>query len=484
MAATRIIPLHINKGKTIAKTLADRTDYSQNGKKTEDGKYISAYECDPKTVDEDFMLSKRQYEHSTGRHQKNDVIAYQIRQSFKPGEVTPEEANRIGYELAMSFTKGKHAFIVATHTDRPHIHNHIVFNSTTLDGSRKFHNFYLSFMAVRRISDRLCVKNGLSIIEARPYREQQKRTTYPKKATHRDAIITAIDTALQQKPKDFEALLKLLSDAGYEIKRGKNISLKGKGQKRFIRLRSLGDGYSEEDLRAVLAGTKEHQPRKRARGAKEKSFADTQPKLQLLIDIQEKMEQGKGAGYARWAKTFNLKQMAEAVCFIKEQGVDTFEELSEKTETAVTRFNELSDSIKASESRLSEIAALKKHIINYSRTRDAYTAYRKAGYSKKFLEEHREEIALHKAAKAAFDQLDTSEAFSRSQKGSAKKKIPTIKQLNQEYAQVLADKKKAYAEYRTARKTMQDLLIARKTVETILEVDHTKMEQKKEEQTL
>ncbi len=189
-------------------------------------------------------------------------------------------------------------------------------------------------------------------------------------------------------------------------------------------------------------------------------------------------------GYARWAKTFNLKQMAEAVCFIKEQGVDTFEELSEKTEAAVIRFNELSDSIKASESRLAEIVALKKHIINYSRTKDVYTAYRKAGYSKKFLEEHREEIALHKVAKAAFDQLDASEAFSRSQKGSAKKKIPTIKQLNQEYAQVLADKKKAYAEYRTARKTMKDLLIARKTVETILEVDHTKMEQKKKEQPL
>lgn len=435
------------------------------------------------------MLSKRQYEHSTGRHQKNDVIAYQIRQSFKPGEVTPEEANRIGYELAMSFTKGKHAFIVATHTDRPHIHNHIVFNSTSLDGSRKFNNFYLSYKAVRRISDRICVKNGLSIIEARPYREQQKRTTYPKKATHRDALITAIDTALQQKPEDFEALLKLLSDAGYEIKRGKNISLKGKGQKRFIRLRSLGDGYSEEDLRAVLAGKKRHQPRKRAKDSNEKTFAvDTQPKLQLLIDIQEKMDQGKSAGYVRWAKTFNLKQMAEAVCFIKEQGINTFEELSEKTEVAVTRFNELSDSIKASESRLAEIAALKKHIINYSRTKDVYIAYRKAGYSKKFLEEHREEIALHKAAKAAFDQLDadtdTATASRGFRKGGARKKIPTIKQLNQEYAQVLADKKKAYAEYRTARKTMQDLLIARKTVETILEVDHTEMERKKKEQTL
>ena len=131
MAATRLIALHINKGKTVAQCLADRTDYSENAAKTEDGKYISAYACDAKTCDEEFLLSKRQYEHITGRTQAHDVIAYQIRQSFKPGEITPEEANKVGYETAMRFTKGKHAFIVATHVDRAHIHNHIIFNSTT-----------------------------------------------------------------------------------------------------------------------------------------------------------------------------------------------------------------------------------------------------------------------------------------------------------------------------------------------------------------
>ena len=105
MAATRLIALHINKGKTVAQCLADRTDYSENAAKTEDGKYISAYACDAKTCDEEFLLSKRQYEHITGRTQAHDVIAYQIRQSFKPGEITPEEANKVGYETAMRFTK-------------------------------------------------------------------------------------------------------------------------------------------------------------------------------------------------------------------------------------------------------------------------------------------------------------------------------------------------------------------------------------------
>lgn len=126
MAACRLIALHINKGKTIAQCLADRTDYSQNAEKTNGGEYISSYECDPETADQEFLLSKRQYLQMTGRTQEHDVIAYQIRQSFKPGEITPEEANEIGYELAMRFTKGKHAFLVATHIDKAHIHNHII----------------------------------------------------------------------------------------------------------------------------------------------------------------------------------------------------------------------------------------------------------------------------------------------------------------------------------------------------------------------
>ena len=153
MAATRLIALHVNKGKTVAQCLADRTDYSQNAAKTNDGEFISSYECDPKTANEEFLLSKRQYQHIAGRQQKNNIIAYQIRQSFKPGEITPEEANQVGYETAMRWTKGKHAFIVATHIDKSHIHNHIIYNSTSLDATRKFKNFFLSGLAVQRLSD-------------------------------------------------------------------------------------------------------------------------------------------------------------------------------------------------------------------------------------------------------------------------------------------------------------------------------------------
>ena len=199
MAATRLIALHKNKGKSVAACLKSRTDYVQNPDKTEHGELISSYECSPLTVDEEFMLSKRQYELVTGRRQKSDVIAYQIRQSFKPGEITAEEANKVGYELAMRFTKGKYAFIVATHTDREHIHNHIIYNSTALDSIRKFRDFLLSGLAVQRLSDLICLEHQLSVIEIKPYRERQKRTLYPPKESNRDRLCGVIDTVLAEK---------------------------------------------------------------------------------------------------------------------------------------------------------------------------------------------------------------------------------------------------------------------------------------------
>lgn len=156
----------ISKGETIAQSLKERFDYGQNPDKTEGGELISSYGCDHMTADAEFLLSKAKYKAATGREQRRDadVLCYQIRQSFKPGEITPEEANRIGYETAMRWTKGKYAFFVATHTDKAHIHNHIYYNSTSLDCTRKFRDFIGSGRAVRRLSDRICLENDLSVI--------------------------------------------------------------------------------------------------------------------------------------------------------------------------------------------------------------------------------------------------------------------------------------------------------------------------------
>ena len=444
MAATRLIALHKNKGKSVAACLKSRTDYVQNPDKTEHGELISSYECSPLTVDEEFMLSKRQYELVTGRRQKSDVIAYQIRQSFKPGEITAEEANKVGYELAMRFTKGKYAFIVATHTDREHIHNHIVYNSTALDSTRKFRDFLLSGLAVQRLNDLICLEHQLSVIEIKPYRERQKRTLYPPKESNRDRLCGVIDNILAEKPKDYEDFLQKLEQQGYEVKRGKYTSVKGTRQKRFIRFRTLGTGYSEEELKAVISGEVEHHPR-------QKRIVPEQ-KFQMLVDIQAKLAEGKSMGYARWAKRYNLKEISKTLIFLQENKIGSIEEMQKRVDAATARYHELGDSIKAAETRMAEIAVLRTHIVNYARTRPVYDAYRKAGYSKKFLGAHREEITLHKAAKAAFDEAGL-------------KKLPKAKDLSIEYAELLKKKKEAYPDYRKARDEMQELMKAQKNVE-------------------
>ena len=397
MAATRLIPMHVNKGKTIAQSLGDRTDYAKNPEKTDKGELVTGYQCDPMTVDEEFLLSKRQYEQITGRRQRHEVIAYQIRQSFKPGEITPEDANRLGQELALRFTKGKYAFIVATHTDRAHVHNHIVFNSTSIDGTRKFKNFWLSSIALQQVSDLVCLENGLSVITPKPYKERAKRTDYPHRVKNRDVLCEDIDAVLQKKPESFEAFLQELRALDYEIKCGKHISVKGKKQARFIRLSSLEEGYTEADLRAHFLGQQKHKPRK-----KRNCHTDARP-FNLVIDIQSKL-QNKGAGYQRWASVYNLKQMSKTLLFLRDHKIESMEQLDQLVRQQTAKRDALLSSIQQSEKRLAEIGTLKKHIINYSKTRATYEEYRKAGYSKKFLEAHREEITLHKAAKAAFDE--------------------------------------------------------------------------------
>ena len=242
------------------------------------------------------------------------------------------------------------------------------------------------------------------------------------KPSHRELLCGMIDAALLQKPDSFDTLLKLLAEAGCEVRRrGNTLSLRHPGKKGFVRLSSI-DGYTEDELCAVLAGKKEHTPRK-------KRSQTTQRKNTLLIDIEAKLQAGKGVGYERWAKVFNVKQMAQTYNYLREHGLLDYGELEEKVTAATEQFHALSAQIKAAETRMAEIAALKTHIINYAKTRDVYAGYRKAGYSKKFLAEHEGDILLHKAAKKAFDELGV-------------KNLPSVKSLQEEYAKLLAEKRR------------------------------------------
>ena len=468
MATTRIMPLHIGKGRTFSSAVSDIIDYAENPQKTDGGRLISSYACDSRTADAEFVLAKREYISKTGRVRgADDVIAYQLRQSFVPGEITPEEANRLGCELAKRFTKGSQAFVVCTHIDKAHIHNHIIWSAVNLDCDRKFRNFWGSTRAVRRLNDTICIENGYSIVEnPKPHgKSYNKWLGEDKKPSQREQLCELIDEALLQKPADFDALFALLAKAGCEAaRRGKAMRLKVPGWDRFARMDTLGEGYDEPELRAVLSGQKTHTPKKKI------AWPQQEKPVNLLVDIQAKLQAGKSAGYAKWAKVFNLKQMAKTINYLSEHQLLDYAVLEEKTAAATVRHNELSAKIKAAESRMAEIAVLRTHIVNYAKTREVYVAYRKAGYSKKFLAEHEPDILLHKAAKSAFTELNLQ-------------KLPTIKELQTEYAALLDEKKKAYGEFRKARDEMRELQTAKANVDRLLgaEQQQGNVEKKEEE---
>ena len=454
MATTTLLQRHAGEGETIAEAIRDCLDYGKDPEKTESGKYISAYECDPATVADEFLLTKASYAAMTGREQKkeNNVLCYQIRQSFYPGEITPKEANRIGYELAMRWTKGRHAFIVTTHTDKQHIHCHIYYNSTTLDYTRKFRNFWGSSFALRRLSDRLCLENGLSIVENPKPRSKGKFRNYgewqagqKKPLTYQDRLRAAIDTALAKKPADFPAFLSLMEQAGYEVKQRRGaISFRAPGQERFTRLRSdtLGEGYSETDIRAALSGSRQRpgQPRQ---------------KINLAIDIQSRL-QGKGPSYERWAKVFNLKQMAAALAYLQDNGLTDYEQLEQKATAATEHFHKLSDQIKSTEAALHTNMELKAATVQYAKTRPVFEKYKASKYSKKFLAEHEADIELYRAACADFKAI----------LGGAK--LPKMDTLKEEGRKLSEQKKKLYAEYRKTKADMQEVTTIKANIDYLL----------------
>lgn len=444
MAVTRIIPIRGSKGQSVIKSLTERTDYVKNPEKTENGSLVYAYGCTPQLVAAEFALSKRQYAQRTGRKAPG-VIAYHIRQSFKPGEISPEEANLVGRELAERFLKGKHAYIICTHTDRRHIHNHIVFNSTTLDGTAKFRDFLGSGRAVGRLSDLICIEHGLSVIQ------NPRRYTNPtydkwlgekKPPSHRDVLRAAIDDALARKPETFDELLQLICESGYRVSAGKNITFYRDGQ-RAIRLHTLGVGYSEAELRDVIAGKAAHSPRGKREDAR------------LLIDIEAKLAAGKGGGYAQWAKVFNVKQMAKTLLYLQEHGIKNREELSARADAASEKLAAVNERIKAIDAQIKEFAELRGQIVTYAKTRKIFDEYKAAHYSRKFYDAHEDAIEQHRAAKRYF----TEHCFG---------KLPKVKDINELFDKLVAEKRAVYAEYRAIRDEHRELLVHRHNVEVFL----------------
>ena len=417
---------------------------------------MSSYLCDPETAHAEFMLVKGQYQAETGRTAEQGALCYQIRRAFPQGEVTPKEANRIGYETAMRWTKGKYQFFVCTHTDKGHIHNHIYYNSTAYDRSRKFRNFIGSSFALRRLSDRVCLEHALSVVE-RPKLHSKGRFLHygqwqgeVRPPSQKEQIRCAIDTALSKRPADFADFLRRMEAVGFQVVHGRGgvISFRAPGHDRAARLRAstLGAGYGREDIQAVIDGKA---PTRTAPVRR----APTPRRVNLLIDIQERMRQGKGPAYERWAKVYNLKQMAAALQYLKEQQLYEYDDLAAKTDAATERFHTLAGDIQQTEAELSRVSDLMAAVVQYAKTRPAFDGYKAAKYSRKYLAEHEAELADYRAAKATMAELLGGE------------KLPKMDVLKEKRRQLAARKKALYLEYRKAQQDMRELVAVKGSVD-------------------
>ena len=361
-------------------------------------------------------MARDEYISRIGSGKQNEVIAYQLRQSFKPEEVSAEEANQIGYELAERLLHGEHAFIVATHTDRKHVHNHIVFCATALDCSHKFRNVWNSSRLVAEISDELCREHHLLVVQ----NPQNKTVFYEKwegdqaKLSSRDSLRITIDTALRMQPDGFDALMQLMEEVGCWIKHSAHVSIKPPGRERYIRLDSLGEEYSEAKLRQALDGHHVHIPK-----IPRSEYNYSQVKR--LID-----HEGKGKGYMIWAERNNIDVKAQSIIFLKEHNIGSIEELEDQINVLRSERNALHAAIREKQNRMKEINELRQAIRDYRRTKDVYAQYKASGWSPKFYNEHRKAIESHKKAQAVYSSVDG--------------KRPTLKELSAEYDALKAEK--------------------------------------------
>ena len=293
MAITKIHPIKVN--------LKAALDYIENPDKTDDKMLVSSFGCSYETADIEFQMLLDQ------AFQKGNNLAHHLIQAFEPGETTPEQAHEIGRQLADEVLQGKYAYVLTTHIDKGHLHNHIIFCAVDMVNQRKYISNKQSYAYIRRTSDRLCRENGLSVVK--PGRDKGKSyaewDAQRKGKSWKAKLKTAIDAAIPQ-AKDFDDFLRLMEAQGYEIKRGKLISFRAPGQERFTRCKTLGEDYTEEDIARRIKGLAVD------RGSKRKQAKG----ITLRIDLENNIKAQQSAGYARWAKLHNLKQAAKALNFI------------------------------------------------------------------------------------------------------------------------------------------------------------------------
>ena len=434
----------VTKIKPVKSTLSKALDYIENPDKTDGKMLVSSFGCSYETADIEFGYTLSQ------ARDKGNNLAFHLIQSFAPGEVDYEKAHEIGRQLADAVTKGQHEYVLTTHIDKGHVHNHIIFCAVNFVDHHKYNSNKRSYYGIRNMSDKLCRENGLSVVvpgkgsKGKSYAEYQAEKTG---TSWKGKLKTALDALIPQ-VSSFEELLKRLQAAGYEIKPGKYVSCRAPGQERFTRLKTLGADYTEEAIRERIAGRRT----KAAKAPRE------QRGVSLLIDIENSIKAAQSKGYEQWAKIHNLKQAAKTMNFLTEHKIEQYADLVSRIEEMSAESGQAADALKNAEKRLADMAVLIKNVSTYQKTKPVYDAYRKARNREKYRAGQEQAIILHEAA-------------ARSLKAAGIAKLPNLAALQSEYEALQAQKEALYADYGKLKKKVREYDIIKQNIDSILQAD-------------
>ena len=431
----------VTKIKPVKSTLKKALDYIQNPDKTDGKMLVSSFGCSPETADIEFAFTIAQ------ALDRGNNLAHHLIQSFEPGEVDYQKAHEIGKQLADAVTKGQYEYVLTTHIDKGHVHNHIIFCAVNFVDYHKYNSNKRSYYGIRNMSDRLCRENGLSVVVPQKGGKGKSYAEYLAEKTGtswKGKLKIAVDGLIPQ-VSSFEELLSRRQAAGYEIKPGKYVSCRAPGQERFTRLKTLGADYTEEAIRERIEG-------RRTRTAK---APKAERGVSLLIDIENSIKAAQSRGYEQWAKIHNLKQAAKTLNFLTEHQISRYEDLTAKITEIQTESDKAGDALKEVEKRLADMAVLIKNVSTFQKTKPAYDTYRKARNKERYRAAHEGTVILHEAAAKAL-------------KAAGISKLPNLAALQTEYEKLQEQKEALRADYGKLKKQVREYDVIKQNIDSIL----------------
>ena len=435
----------VTKIKAIRGTLSKAIAYILNPEKTDEKLLVSSYGCASETAAREFEWTRKIAEQKGMNPVR--IIARHVIQSFEIGEVTPELAHEIGKQFADEILGGKYEYVLTTHIDKDHVHNHLIFNAVDFVNYHAYKSYKRIYYDMREVSDRLCKENGLSVIPPsqnkgmgyKEYTEAKRGTSWKQKL--KQTIDRLVITA-----KDYDDFLRLMQEAGYEIKTGKYISFRAKGQERFTRSKTIGENYTEERIKERIAG---RTPRRSQR--------QTTPKgISLIGDIQERIRLIDSKGYEYKAKLTILKEAARTLNYLTENNLLQYADLEKKVEDVHSSYDRTGKELKGVEARLREVQPLIKNISNYQRLKPVYDAFQKAKDKPSFKAKHEAELVIFEAARSTLLAMQGDE------------KLPSLKTLQAEQAQLFEEQERLYAERNRFKKEAKQIETIKSNVDTFL----------------